>query len=120
MGTPTRAAVIAAVEAYVAGVNAADAAALTALFSADARHHEPIGCDARTGDEIRQFFADAVSPDLRITPIGPVTVHEGHAVVQLEVTLTGMDPFVTTDIFEVDSDGLISYLAAVPDLEAKA
>ena len=120
MSSPSRATVVAAVEAYVDGINRADPASLTALFSADARHHEPIGCEARTGDEIGAFFAAAVHPGLRIRPIGPVTVHEGHAVVQLDVTLEGMAPFVTTDIFEVDQDGLISYLAAVPDLEAKA
>jgi hypothetical protein len=119
MPAPTRDTVITTLTAYVDGINNEDAAAMTALFAPDARHHEPIDGPVRNGADLREFFDAAVDPNLRVRQLGPITVHAGHAVLQLEVLVPGMDPFATTDIFEVDEQGLVTYFAAIPDVEAR-
>ena len=120
MSTPSRDTVVRTVDAYVAALDAGDPAAMAALFAEDAVHAEPMGSESRQGRAaIQEFFGHATSMGLDVSAAGPVTVSGRFAAVPLLVTVPGMDPFVTTDVFEIDESGQIVRFDAIPDLEAR-
>lgn len=67
----------AALQAYVDGINAGDAEAVTALFAEDATIEDPVGTPAKRGPEIAAWFADTIAYRTRITPVAPVRGSHG-------------------------------------------
>jgi steroid delta-isomerase len=69
---PTRAAMEAALNAYVERINAGDAAGVLALFAPGAVIEDPIGSPVKTGDDLPGWFADTVAFQTRIAPVTPI------------------------------------------------
>ena len=67
----------AALQAYVDGINAGDAEAVTALFAADATIEDPVGTPAKRGPDIAAWFADTIAYRTRIRPVAPVRGSHG-------------------------------------------
>ena len=67
----------AALQAYVDGINAGDAEAVTALFAADAIIEDPVGTPAKRGPDIAAWFADTIAYRTLIKPVAPVRGSHG-------------------------------------------
>lgn len=67
----------AALQAYVDGINAGDAEAVTALFAEDATIEDPVGTPAKRGPEIAAWFTDTIAYRTRIAPVAPVRGSHG-------------------------------------------
>lgn len=67
----------AAMQAYVDGLNRGDAEAVIALFSEDAVIEDPVGTPPKRGQEIRDWFHQAVAMQARLTLATPIQGYWG-------------------------------------------
>ncbi|WP_372736546.1 nuclear transport factor 2 family protein [Nocardioides sp.] len=115
--------VVATVEQYVAALNAKDPDGVLAVFSHDIVHVEPVGGRTRRGHaELRPFFEAGQIDGWHVSLEGPVMAIGQHAAFVLRVTLEVPDGddlvFASTDVIELNDEGLICRFTAYPDVEA--
>lgn len=108
---PTQQQMKAALEAYVDGLNACDADAVLALFSADAEIEDPVGTPVKRGDEIEVWFRAAVRTQPRLEIVAPIRGSHGNAAaVPFTVTSKRKNGTFQTnslDVAHFDEDGRI-------------
>ena len=84
---PSQAAMKAALQAYVDGLNAGDADAVIALFAPEAEIEDPVGTPPKRGCEIERWFRRAVEMRARLELAGPIRgSHGGAAAMAFTVT----------------------------------
>jgi steroid delta-isomerase len=76
---PTQAAMKAALQAYVDGLNRGDADAVIALFAPDAEIEDPVGTPVKRGREIEAWFRRAVEMRAQLELAGPIRGSHGRA-----------------------------------------
>lgn len=69
----------AALQAYIDGLNRGDAEAVIALFAEDAVIEDPVGSPPKRGQEIRDWFHQAVAMKARLTLATPIRGSHGNA-----------------------------------------
>ncbi|WP_300681157.1 nuclear transport factor 2 family protein [Nocardioides sp.] len=117
---PTRDQVAGVLDAYVEALGAHDVDALVALFAPDGVKHEPLGIATHRGHaELRSFDEAAARADFTVSRHSPVTIAGRFAAMQVLVQASGMDPFLATDLFELDDDGRIISLQVLIDIESR-
>lgn len=118
----TRDEIVERCDRYCAAVSARNVDAIVALFAPDATQYEPIGSPPNIGhDAIRAFFSRNPGTRLEVRRMGPVTVVDRHAAMQIRVSVVrdGVSSMLaSTDLFEFDDDGLIVSIVALPDRQA--
>lgn len=119
---PTRAAIIATCDAYLAAVGAGDPDAVMALYADEPTIEDPVGSDLRVGREaVRAFYAGLAGTKMTLTRMGPVTVVGDQAafLFRLDVPV-GDDTLVmaSIDTMTFDDDGKILTMVAYADGEA--
>jgi len=107
----------ATLHAYVERINAGDSDGVTALFAPDGVVEDPIGSPAKSGAELRAWFADAAAFATRITPVAPIRgSHGDEALLIFEVEFTPPDSprlrVRSADACRFDSEGRILSLRA--------
>lgn len=107
----------AALQAYVASINAGDAAAVTALFAAGATIEDPVGTPVKQGDEIAAWFADTIAYRTRIAPVAPIRgSHGDEAALVFDVEFSPPEGprlrIRSVDVCRFDSEGKIVSLRA--------
>ncbi|WP_353227316.1 nuclear transport factor 2 family protein [Novosphingobium sp.] len=115
--TVARAVMEATLGAYVARINAGDAAGVLALFAPGAVIEDPIGSAIKTGAQLGPWFADTVAFDTVITPVTPIRgSHGDEALLVFDVAFTPpASPRLrlrSADAFRLTPDGLIVSLRA--------
>lgn len=77
---PTQQQMTAAVESYIAALNAGDVDAIVALYAADAKVEDPVGTEPKRGHEaIRAFYARSLALPLQVELQGDVRAIESEA-----------------------------------------
>jgi len=114
---PTRAAMEAALDAYVERINAGDAAGVLALFAPGAVIEDPIGIPIKSGEDLPGWFADTVAFQTRITPVTPIRgSHADEALLVFDVEFTPPDSprlrLRSADACRFDAAGRITSLRA--------
>jgi steroid delta-isomerase len=119
----SRSELVAACDAYLAGVAAADPEAIMALYAADAVVQDPVGSEPRVGKAaVAAFYEGVRGIDVKTTRLGPVCVVGQHAVFQFHLSGAVRDQPVemcSTDVMTFDDAGKIIAMTAYPDTEAK-
>lgn len=106
-----------ALNAYVARINAGDAAGVLNLFAPEAVIEDPIGSAVKTGEQLPGWFADTVAFSTRITPVAPIRgSHGDEALLVFDVEFTPPGSarlrIRSADAFRFRADGLIVALRA--------
>jgi steroid delta-isomerase len=102
-------------QAYVNRINAGDVEGVCALFAPDAVIEDPVGSPPKTGEEIRQWFGEAVALGARITPVASIRGSHGReAALAFEVHFTppGGERLCirSLDVCSFDDAGRITHL----------
>jgi len=113
-GVPTEAQMKAALEAYIAGLNARDADAVLALFADDAEIEDPVGTRVIRGAEIEAWFRGAVQVEPQLELEAPIRGSHGDSAAMAFTVSTRRKNgrFVTRslDVAHFDADGRIRRL----------
>lgn len=104
----------AALEAYIAALNARDADAVIALFAPDAEIEDPVGTPLKRGAEIAAWFRSAVEVEPHLELAAPIRGSHGtSAAMTFRVTTrraSGRYQTQSTDVVYFDANGLIRRL----------
>ena len=116
MPIPTPEQMLAAVEAYVRALNAADLDTIVALYADDALVEDPVGSQPKRGRaEIRAFYAGSLDMKLEVALEGQVRVVASEAAFAFSVSFevngrrTTIRPI---DLFRFDDAGRIVHMRA--------
>ena len=106
----------AACQAYLDGLNACDADAVIALFSADAVIEDPVGTPVKRGEEIVEWFRGAARAAPKLELAAPIRGSHANAAVVVFTVETEQDGrrtlLHTLDVMHFDDDGKITRLDA--------
>ena len=104
----------AALQAYVDNINRGDASAVIALFAPDAMIEDPVGTPPKRGQEIVDWFHQAVAMKAHLTPVAPIRGSHGHAAAIAFIVQTDWEGQVTRihslDTCTFDDQGRITEL----------
>jgi len=104
----------AAMQAYVDGLNRGDAEAVIALFAEDAAIEDPIGTPPKHGQEIRDWFHQAVAMKARLALATPIRGSHGNAAAMAFTVTTEWEgrrvAIRSLDVCTFDAEGRITRL----------
>ncbi len=111
---PTQDQIKAALQTYVDGFANGDVDSVLALFAEDAVVEDPVGTPEKRGEEIAQFYRDAVASGAKLILDGPIRGSHGAAAAMsftIELAALGMK-ISAIDVFTFDEDGKVATMRA--------
>ncbi|MEO3784453.1 nuclear transport factor 2 family protein [Actinocorallia sp. B10E7] len=101
-----------ALQAYVDGFAKGDAESVIALFAENAVVEDPVGTPEKRGEEIAEFYRNAVGAGAKLILEGPIRgSHGSSAAMAFTVEMPGMKIFVI-DAFTFDDEGKVTSMRA--------
>ncbi|WP_106401930.1 nuclear transport factor 2 family protein [Actinocorallia populi] len=102
----------AALQSYVDGFAKGDPESVIALFAADAVVEDPVGTPEKRGEEIAEFYRNAVGSGAKLTLEAPVRgSHGSAAAMAFTVDMPGMK-IAVIDVFTFDDAGKVTSMRA--------
>lgn len=111
---PTQEHMKAALQAYVDGFANGDADSVIALFAEDAVVEDPVGTPEKRGEEIAEFYRNAIGSGAKLVLEGPIRGSHGDGAAMsfvVDMPSLGMKIFVI-DVFAFDEDGKVASMRA--------
>ncbi len=109
---PGQAQMKAALQSYVDGFANGDPEAILALFADDAVVEDPVGTPEKRGEEIAEFYRNAVGSGAKLTLDTPIRgSHGSAAAMAFTVEMPGMR-IAVIDVFTFDDAGKVTSMRA--------